>query len=382
VLVRYDEAEGAWFRLEPRSAVIAGQRLLALPEFRPGISLISGLDMDLSGGTKIVLRAGDEVEATAPPAADANVPVVEVLYGRVILINKSMTDGVVRLKLGPHTASARLARAARLGVELKPQYVAGNDPQKTAAPIVLALYAPDGGVNWQDAHGEIMVDAPSRWLLAPKAPPEIVADSAPPAWLDAEPEGQRSEQKFAAPRIDGSMVSDRPAEVQLLEMFHGNAQRELKSLTAKSCIHLGQFDPTLDVLRDAAQRANWKSHIEAIRAAMAVSPESAAAVSKALVDQRGRQAAADLYEMLCGYNLAQIGGTPDEMKAGAVARLIDWLEEDSLDYRVLAVENLAEITGKRLMSNPAANATDRKINVRNWRKRLEEGDLRPLEQPR
>ena len=36
-------------------------------------------------------------------------------------------------------------------------------------------------------------------------------------------------------------------------------------------------------------------------------------------------------------------------KSKCVLRLIDWLEEDSLDYRVLAVHDLGEITEKKLM---------------------------------
>ena len=58
--------------------------------------------------------------------------------------------------------------------------------------------------------------------------------------------------------------------------------------------------------------------------------------------------------MLCGYNAEQIGQTPEQMKTGPLAKLINWLEDDSLDYRVLAVQDLAEITGKQLMPNPAA----------------------------
>jgi hypothetical protein len=88
-----------------------------------------------------------------------------------------------------------------------------------------------------------------------------------------------------------------------------------------------------------------------------------------------------LYEMLCGYNAEQIGRNPDQIKTGAVATLIDWLEQDSLDYRVLAVHDLAEITGKRLMTNPAANASERMQSVRKWRARLEAGDLKPVTQP-
>ena len=134
----------------------------------------------------------------------------------------------------------------------------------------------------------------------------------------------------------------------------------------RSSIHVGLFAPFIDALRDSDQKwPTWRTHIETLRSAMAQSPESAELVFKALVDQRGRPAAADLYEMLCGYNAEQIGATPEQMKTGAIAQLIDWLEEDSLDYRVLAVHDLWEITGKQLMPNPAANASDcGSMNVR------------------
>src|SRR5262249_49817313 len=66
VLLRYDNKAGAWFRVEPRAAVVAGEKILSLPEFRPKVAMISGLQLDLSGGTQ-VLVGGD----AAAPKADA-----------------------------------------------------------------------------------------------------------------------------------------------------------------------------------------------------------------------------------------------------------------------------------------------------------------------
>ena len=60
--------------------------------------------------------------------------------------------------------------------------------------------------------------------------------------------------------------------------------------------------------------------------------------------------------------------------------MIDRLEDNSLDYRVLAVQDLAEITGKRLMSNPGATQAERTLAIRKWRARLEAGDLKPISQ--
>jgi hypothetical protein len=377
VLLKYDDANGGWFRVEPRAAVVPGNRLLALPQFRPKILLTSGVSLDVSGGTQLVMRTAGEAPAGSLPAADASVPVIELIYGRIVLVNTAADESQVRLKLGPAVADARLARNSTLGVEVVRQYVPGNDPRKTPSPIVASLYAPDGGVKWVDAAGEKSVDGASQWTITEGVTSEIAADPSPPDWIDHEPVGQLSEQRYAAPKVESTLIANRPADIQLLELFQTIEQREDKSLVAKCSIHVGVFQPFIEALRDSDQKSNWRAHIEALRAAMALGPESAEAVKKALDEQRGRPASDDLYEMLCGYREEQVGRTADQMKTGAVARLIDWLENDSLDYRVLAVHDLFEITGKRLLSDAASNQRERDRGVRLWRARLEDGELMP-----
>jgi hypothetical protein len=381
VLLHHDDQAGAWFRLEPRDAVVAGERLVALPEFRPKVTLVSGLHMDISGGTQIAIRTGDEMQADGLPAIGADEPTLEVVYGRIVLINTSMAENRVRLRLGSTVGDARLARNATLAVEVELQYMPGNDPRQMPSPVVVHMFAPDGGLKWQDASGERIADAASRWTIEAGVTSELIPEASPPDWIDQESGGQTSEQRFGAPVVENTLVSNRPVDIQLLELFQGSSpRREVKSLVTRSSIHVGLFEPFVEALRDSEQRANWKSHIQALRAAMAISPDSAEKVWQALVAQRGEQPAADLYEMLCGYNADQIGRTPEQWKTGALAQLIDWLQEDSLDYRVLAVHDLAEITGKRLMSNPAASPAERALSVRRWQSRLESGELRSVEE--
>jgi hypothetical protein len=379
VLLRYDDQAGGWFRVQPRNAVAAGERLLALPEFRPKITLVSGLHLDLSGGTQVITQSAGQLPADGLPAPAADTPAVEVVYGRVIVINTSNTPNQVRLAAGSSVGEARLARNATLAIEVERQYVPGNDPRQSPAPVIARFYVPDGGVEWQDASGSKKIDNASRWTIEPGGATDVVADASPPDWIDQEPAGQRSEQRYGAPVIESTMTSDTPADIQLLEQFQGNARKEVKSLAAKSSVHVGLFEPFIDALRDSEQKANWAAHIATLRSAMALSPESAANVKRALDEQRGTPAADDLYEMLCGYNADQIGRTPDEIRRGALSRLIDWLENDSLDYRVLAVNDLWEATGKRLMPDPAANLKERTQNVRRWRSRLEVGELQPVQ---
>lgn len=380
VLLRFDEASGAWFRMEPRQSVTAGQRLLALPEFRPTITLLSGVHIDLLGGTQVTLTTGDTVLGDGLPESEVDTPAMEVGYGRVVLANRSNRDNSIRLKLGANVADAHLSPNATLAIELERQYVPGNDPREVPAPLVVRLYAPQGGVEWHDSSARTRALANAHWTITNDEVSEMATDAPLPEWIDQEPALGPSEQlqQLAAPRIEGTLVSNRPVDIQLLEMYESNVRREVKALVARCSIHVGMFEPFISTLRDSSQRwPTWESHIQTLRAAMALSPESAEKVWQTLVQQRGEAAAADLYEMLCGYNLDQIGRTPEQWKTRALARLIDWLEEDSLDYRVLAVQNLYEITGKRLMSDPAARVRDREKNVRVWRQRLNEGSLKP-----
>lgn len=379
VLLHYDEAAGAWFRLAARSVVTNGERLLALPAFRPKVTLASGVHVDLSGGTQIVVRTADAAEASGLPGASTSTPALELIYGRIVLINTANEDNQVVLKLGPTVADVKLARGATLAAEVERSYVPGRDPRKSPAPVVARLYAREGEVQWRVGDSETTIREPAHWTIADGVVSAIAADAQPPEWIDQEPSAQRSEQLYAAPVIEESLGYDQPADNQLLELYQAGRRREVKSLAARSSIHVGLFVPFIEALRDSDQRPNWRTHIEALRAAMALSPESADKVWQALVEQRGEKAAADLFEMLCGYNQDQIGHTPEQIDSGALAQLIDRLEDDNLDYRVLAVNDLREITGKNLLSNPAGSLNERALGVRRWRERLKSGELVPLE---
>ena len=67
VLLRHDDEKGSWFRIAPRQGVIAGDRLLALPQFRPEITLVNGVHVAVSGGTQVMLRTAENEPAEETP---------------------------------------------------------------------------------------------------------------------------------------------------------------------------------------------------------------------------------------------------------------------------------------------------------------------------
>ena len=362
--------------------VNAGDKLLALPVYRPRITLSSGDYLELVGGTQIKLSTAG-ANGQDPGAGTPGIPEIEIVYGRAVLVNVDTTtnENHLRLAFGNTAGDVQLAPNATLAVEVVRVYVPGQDPRRAPAPLVASLYAPNGHIVWTDKLGARSVDEPGWWTVSDGVASAISTDHASPEWIDRDPVELLSEQRHRAPVIEESLVPDRPIDNQLLELYQGSGRREVKSLAARCSVHVGQFVPFIEALRDSDQKSVWRIHIETLRSAMALSPESAERIWQTLVDQRGERAAADMYEMLCGYDEDQIGRTQSEREVGAIAHLIDRLEDDNLDYRVLAVNDLREITGKTLMPNPAGSPNEREQGIRHWRARLKAGELGPKTQP-
>jgi hypothetical protein len=374
ILLRNDPQSGAWFRLVSRSSIHAQDRLVALPAFHPRITLSSGVQLKLLGGTEISFASTADV-AKEDVAAHRAAPEVEVVYGRVVFVNTANSENTIRLKVGATAAQVRLVQNATLAVEVLRKYVPGRDPRQSPSPVLARFYAPDGDIVWTDGAGEQTIHAPQQWDVADGIISPIVAATTFPDCIDHEPAEQRTEQLYGAPVVEQSLDAKRPVDDQLLELFQTSHKREVKSLVARSSVYVGLFVPFVEALRDSDQRAMWKTHIDTLRAAMALGPDAANKVWETLKDQQGEPAAHDLYEMLCGYSAEQVGHTPDQIATGPIPRLIDWLENERLDYRVLAVEDLGEITGKHLMPHPEASPTERAKGVRIWRERLKAGEI-------
>jgi hypothetical protein len=368
VLLRFDSQAGAWFRMTPRAALHPGDKLLALPAFFPKLTLSSGLHVKLVGGTMVTL---------GPVAASANAPAVNVDYGKVVIVNTANDDSNLKLTLGGETADVRLGRNATLAVEVVPKYVPGTDPRNSPSPIVADIFTRDGDVVWGTADGSSKIAAPAQWKIDGGVPSEVSANVTFPDWIDQEPVEQRSEQLFGAPAVEAALDPTRPVEDQLLELYTSSRRREVKSLVARSSVYAGLFVPFVEALRDSDQKSAWKMHIDTLRSAMSLGPASAEKIYQTLVDQRGKAAADDLYQMLCGYNAQQIGDK-QAFPNGLGTLLVDWMENDSLDYRVLAVQDMSEITGMKLMPNPAGATTERARGIRLWRQRLKSGEIAPV----
>jgi hypothetical protein len=167
----------------------------------------------------------------------------------------------------------------------------------------------------------------------------------------------------------------RPVALTIRELAEHRRQ-ELRYLAARSMALLSEFDPLIAAFNDSDQASVWPRQIESLQAALARSPKMAAMVRESFERQRGEDGSS-LYRMLWGYSKADI-------QAGAAAQLVELMDHNSLDYRVLAFYALrsvpgvpADFAGYRPDMRPA----DRFKAVQRWRKLVATGSLSPKGAP-
>ncbi|MGI9457089.1 MAG: hypothetical protein ACR2NU_11055 [Aeoliella sp.] len=372
VLLRFDDTKGEWRRLPPRSSIASGDRLLSLPTYRPSLALVSGLRVEFSDGAMVTLDYSAVAE-------EGVLPRLEVTYGRFLLQNTSKELAGLELVIGDEAVEVQLESTAVLGIDVDRPFVPGVDSEDSIGRFAASFYAPVGKLLWGKADASLPISEPAQWTWksarAGDAPASLTDEV---DWLNGQ-SLDYLEEKISR-NLEKALDSERPARQQLLEYFENARRREEKSLAALSSTHVGQFIPFVVALADTQQQSNWNEHIAHLRQAMSRSPEAAQLVRETLVEQRGAEVADDLFEMLRGYRNDQVGNTAEELKTGITRRLIDLLDHDRLEYRVLAFYNLREIYGgKSLNYNPVnTEPKRRKGAISTWRKRLADNDLKPV----
>jgi hypothetical protein len=111
--------------------------------------------------------------------------------------------------------------------------------------------------------------------------------------------------------------------------------------------------------------------MEELRLAVARSPETAAEVRATFVKQRGAEAATFLFRTLWGYSAG-------DLKTGAAKDLVEAMDNDSVDYRVMSFLTLQNITGAPHHGyRPEDAANKRRTPYNAWKEKLRSGKIVP-----
>jgi len=356
VLVVYDQDKNMWNRLAPRASVMSGSELVALPTFRPQLSMLANnVQLTVDGGSRLRL---------SPPTAEG-AAVVTITDGRLVAAPGGRPDARLAIKT-PHSAGVVVFSKddAAAAIECRGYLPPGSDPLSQPHHTICQVYCVSGEIEFE--RGEV------RQTLAVGQALEFVDDrdgvvlgfDKAPEWVAANTSSLIDQR--AAETIREQLAPERPLGLTLHEMVE-DRRSEIRSLAVRSLAAIGDYDPFVSVLNDPTQRSSWDEHVNAISRAIAQGPEEARRVHDALVKHAGGLAG-EMFRLLAGYS-------PKQLEAGDAARLVAYLEHDELALRVLAIENLFRITGATKTYRPEVSEASRRTPVRLWKERAEAGDI-------
>ncbi len=368
VLLRFDFETGRWQRVAQRGIVTAGQKLLALPTYRPLIALMSA---------EITIELIDGTQAELLPADAAGVPGVKVDYGRLVMHTVGKPEAQIRLQVGSLSGLFTFVDAQSvLALEVIPVHVPGTDPESDPGSVVADVYAETGQILWDQAGSQQTVRVPAgNWVMINQQPTQApVPVEEFPKWVaggdmnSLEMGADRRASETLAKELQVERSVRFGARLKLMEL-NEHPRRENRWLAARCLGYIDDFEPLVAALNDADHPLVWTDEsVEHLRAAVARSPEAAARVRAAMEKEYG-QNAAELYRMLWGY-------TQEGLKERRQAeRLVELLDHETLAMRTLSFWNLRGIFGLGLMYKATEREPTRRAHAQRWRQRLQSGEI-------
>jgi len=357
VLLMFDADSASWTRVPAKGMLAPRHRLLVLPTYRPEIALATGITLQLLGGARMELL----------PTVDQQLPGVRVDYGRLVIMPLAEAGTRLQLEVGDRSGVITLGDVeSRVAIEATRTPVPGVDPEKQPADLTIDLHAVSGRIAWQKSGDAqpVTMESPARLRLGEQPSRPVAAVQNVPEWIDSDTVGLLDRR--ASGTLEESLQVDRPVSLVLRELGD-HRQREVRWLAARCLGHIGEFGPMVAVLNDPEQKAIWPDYIEHLKGALTRDPQVATQVRHAFEKEYGPEAA-DLLRLLWGF-------TEEGLRNGEAAMLVEYLDHETLAFRVLSYWNLKEITGMGLYYQPEFSEAKRRQSVQKWKERLASGEI-------
>lgn len=354
-----------WTRLNQREPLRVGQRFRNLPTFRPQLLLVGGLQMTLDGNCEFSLGEPSGVDT----------PRVKLAHGRVLFTGLGQAPSRIELDVNGRIITIQQGdQSDDFAVEVIRTRTPGSNPETAARHHVVKIWPRSGRIGISEGEEEDReskaVEAAQMWVAIDGRAAVAGETGDLPAWVSGPK--MRDIDRTALLELEPLLTQDRSLTLSLLEASK-HRRTDVRSLAARCLAALGRYEPIIESLGDRKQHAHWSQHVAQLRSAVDQHPDSSALVAQSLRRVTGPDADG-LMRLLASYS-------PLQLADGGAEHLIDTLEDESLEVRVIAIETLKDITGMSQLYRPDRPAAQRQVAVQKWRGRLAEGEVLYAEQP-
>ena len=361
-LAFWNGEEQTWMRMPARGSLEIGMRFRSLPTFRPQWLLSNGLELTM----------GEDVDMQIAPPMDDGTPVIQWGRGRATVAGMGQEPARIGLEFGNRSMVVVLGDAhSMFAIEEVVTRNAGTDPLEADRHSVMQLLTLSGDVTiYENGRDPQVVRSGESWRAIDGRTPKLIKTRSVPEWARAQK--TRDIDKAARSELEPMLRSDRSLTLSLMEASQ-HRRTDVRSLAARCLASLDRFDPVIETLGDRKQHAHWTEHYDQLASAVDRDPSSAQRVLDAMRRTQGNDAAR-IYRMISGYS-------PKQLKKNAAARLVDGLDNESMEVRVASIETLKKVTGMSLFYYPFRPLAQRQTAVKNWQRRLEKGEIVYKDQP-
>jgi hypothetical protein len=272
------------------------------------------------------------------------VPIIQIEFGRLLMMTEGKAGNSIELILPDHQPQITFVDAeANLALEARRVLPPGKDPIEAPAPMAVDVYAINGSVRIRETDGApIELPAPTRRALYGAGIEPMGSDV--PAWVNSEALSEVDHRSVTT--VEPLIRENEPIHLVLKELS-GDRRSEVRSLAIRSATYLGNFEPCVKALNEKDEKNRWAIYIDELKAGVARSPDAARQVLDTF-EKQGADGKA-LFRMLWGYS-------DDDLAGGAAGDLVDGLNHDSLDCRVLSLGSRGFPTSATILPIPPDNA--------------------------
>ena len=332
-----------------------GDNLLGLPSFKADIEIGDKMECSVHGVGR--LRLG--------PNSD-----MSLLDGRLVLRNLVADQSqTIHLPMQGEKATVTMHdRDTNVAIEAYHRYFPGADyTDRENLHSVMRIHAIDGPVSVELMGKTFEVPVDKQLVAVDGYEPQIrkSTPSTQPKWRLRD---SRNPADLGAIRVWKTQLS----EVEDVQgWLHTKADRKIKSnqraLATRCLAEMDDFSSIVVALSDEAQRAYWDEHFEALQRALTRGTATQRLLQLELEKTYDDTERAELMlEMIRGYDQRQL-------VSGDAKSLVQYLDHPVLELRVLAIQNLTQITGKNLGFKPDESLHKRTAASGSWRRLLKSG---------
>jgi hypothetical protein len=357
---------------------MAGERradLLASPEPFDG-------QLDIGDGLcRMWILGGSSARLLAPGGASRFG--IEVREGRIVLRSGSQRNpGTVYTPLvitlvvrGEQWQLEFLRPETQCGIEITSLFPTHPGEDAKEVGYRGGLYVMSGDIRFTEAVGRQRTLVAGRWISLAPGDLAVATDLAgssfrgkgTPAWLNPElrktpPSLQRITRDFEA-----AFLPDQPVSLSIGTIAKSDRNPKIAELAAKTLALTRQYPTLVEVLAQVPHDEAVEAAAKGLRAWLALAPNHVTLLQKELSTVYVPAVEDIVLRLLWGYN------SDDARSLETSKQLVEWLDSDSLAIRVLAIDQISELTGGQTMRyRGGMKASERKTIKRQWERHVEQ----------